>query len=36
MKAAGNKLYQPSEKHQSISVGNINSSKQGQSKIKYF
>ena len=36
MRAAGSKLYQPSDKHQSISVGNINGTKSGQSKVKYF
>jgi hypothetical protein len=36
VKAAGSKLYRPSEKHQSISVGNVPVAKQSQSKMKYF
>jgi hypothetical protein len=36
MRAAGSKLYEPSEKHQSISIGNESGVKQVQSKIKYF
>lgn len=35
MRAAGNKLFTPSLKHKSISVGNT-SAKQAPSKMKYF
>ena len=35
MKAAGSKIYQPNEKHQSISIGN-GAIKHIQSKIKHF
>lgn len=36
IKAAGSKLFVPSEKHQSISVGNVGNGRNNQSKIKYF